>query len=178
MPDFRWVFCHANFRSRPSTVTKPLSKSVALRVRGNAQVNPAPTRSTMLIGELATLGGASVQAIRLYERRGLMCKPERTASGYRVYQSIDLEILKAIKRCQSLGMTLGETKRVTRILERTRRSDGSLSSGQDRLCLEEIEQIGLQKLTLLDSRIRALSATKDELRRTLRQIRTAIAGAV
>ena len=132
----------------------------------------------MLIGELAALGGASVQAVRLYERRGLMREPERTASGYRVYQPLDLEILKAIKRCQSLGMTLSETKRITRILEKTRRRDGSLPSGQDRLCLEEIEQIGLQKLTVLDSRIRELSATKDDLRRTLRQIRTAITGGV
>jgi Cu+-exporting ATPase len=128
----------------------------------------------MLIGELARLAGASVQAVRLYERRGLMCEAERTASGYRVYQPLDLDILKAIKRCQSLGMTLGETKRITRILEKTRRSDSTLS--RDRKCLEEIEQIGLQKLAMLDSRIRELSATKDELRRTLRQIRAAIAG--
>jgi MerR family Zn(II)-responsive transcriptional regulator of zntA len=52
----------------------------------------------MLIGELALLGGASVQAIRLYERKGLLREPDRTASGYRVYQPLDLEILKAVKR--------------------------------------------------------------------------------
>jgi DNA-binding transcriptional MerR regulator len=155
------------------------SRATALKFRGKERVVPAPRRTAMLIGELATLGKASVQAVRLYERRGLMRKPERTASGYRVYQLLDLEILKAIERCQSLGMTLGETKRVTRILEKTRRGDGTLAVGEeDRLCLEEIEQIGLQKLTTLDSRIRELSATKDELRRTLRQIRTAIAGGV
>jgi DNA-binding transcriptional MerR regulator len=132
----------------------------------------------MLIGELARLAGASVQAVRLYERRGLMGKPERTASGYRVYRPLDLEILRAIKRCQSLGMTLGETKRITRVLEKARRSGGLPSPGRDRECLEEIEQIGLQKLATLESRLRELSATKEELRRTLRQIRTAIAGDV
>ena len=104
-----------------------------------------------------------------------MGKPERTPSGYRVYRPLDLDILKAIKRCQSLGLTLGETRRITRILEKTRRRDGEQS--RDRECLEEIEQIGLQKLTLLEARLRELSATKDELRRTLRQIRAAIAGA-
>jgi DNA-binding transcriptional MerR regulator len=135
-----------------------------------------PKRKAMFIGELAVLAGTSVQAVRLYERRGLMREPERTAGGYRVYQPLDLEILRAIKRCQSLGMTLRETKRITRILEKTRRSDVLFSRGRDRQCLEEIEQIGLQKLTMLDSRIRELAATKDELCRTLRQIRTAITG--
>lgn len=134
----------------------------------------ARVRTTMLIGELARLAGASVQAVRLYERRGLMGEPERTASGYRVYQPLDLEILKAIKRCQSLGLTLTETKRITRILEKTRQSGDLFSPGRDRECLEEIEQIGLQKLGLLDARIRELSATKGELRLTLRQIRAAI----
>jgi DNA-binding transcriptional MerR regulator len=112
--------------------------SKALRIRGNMRAG-APARRTMLIGELARLAGASVQAVRLYERRGLMCEAERTASGYRVYQPLDLEILKAIKRYQSLGLTLGETKRITRILEKTRRSDGALSPDRDRQCLEEIE---------------------------------------
>jgi DNA-binding transcriptional MerR regulator len=160
-------------------MTKLVSRAIAFKLQGRARtglVDPAPKRKTMFIGELANLAGTSVQAIRLYERRGLMPKPERAPSGYRVYQLLDLEILRAIKRCQSLGMTLRETKRITRILENTRRSDGSLSPGRDRGCLEEIEQIGLQKLTTLDSRIRELSATKDELCRTLRQIRAAIAG--
>jgi MerR family mercuric resistance operon transcriptional regulator len=138
------------------------------------RIDPTQKRKTLFIGELATLAGASVQAVRLYERKGLMREPVRTASGYRVYQPLDLEILRAIKRCQRLGMTLGETKRITRILERTRRSDGLLSPKEDRQCLEEIEQIGMQKLTMLDSKIRELTATKDELCRTLRQIRTAI----
>ncbi len=153
MSDFRQVFCRPNLRPRPIGVTKPPSKARALEFRSERRaghVDPAPKRMTMFIGELAVLAGASVQAVRFYERRGLMREPVRSASGYRVYQSLDLEILRAIKKCQSLGMTLGETKRITRILERTRRSDGSLSPDRDRQCLEEIEQIGLQKLTMLD----------------------------
>jgi DNA-binding transcriptional MerR regulator len=143
-----------------TTVTKLHSQ--ALGIRGNARSGrTGPAR--MLIGELARLAGASVQAVRLYERRGLMREPERTASGYRVYRPLDLEILKAIKRCQSLGLTLAETKRITRILEKTRRRDGALSPDRDRECLEEIEQIGLQKFAMLDARLRESSATKDEL---------------
>lgn len=131
----------------------------------------------MLIGELAARAGASVQAVRLYERRGLMREPERTASGYRVYRTLDLDILQAIKRCQSLGMTLAETKRITRILEKTRHGGGARSQERDRQCLEEIEQIGLQKLALLEAQTRELLLTKDALKGTLRQIRTAIAAA-
>jgi hypothetical protein len=100
-------------------VTKLPSRPTAPGPRGKSRVDPAHKRKTMLIGELALLGGASVQAIRLYERKGLLREPDRTASGYRVYQPLDLEILKAVKRCRSLGLTLAETRRVTRILERT-----------------------------------------------------------
>ena len=163
---------------RLTTVTKLLSRSDAVAPPGNpraGRVDRTPKRKTMLIGELAAIAGTSVQAVRLYERRGLLREPDRTASGYRVYQLLDLEILRAIKRCQSLGLTLAETKRITRILEKNRRRDGAFAHAQDRRCLEEIEQIGLQKLAMLESRLRELSATKDALCGTLRQIRAAIA---
>ena len=79
-------------------MTKLPSRPTAPGPRGKGRVNTARKRKTMLIGELALLGGASVQAIRLYERKGLLREPDRTASGYRVYQPLDLEILKAVKR--------------------------------------------------------------------------------
>ena len=39
----------------------------------------------MRIGEVAAQANVNVQTIRFYERRGLLEKPRRTASGYRDY---------------------------------------------------------------------------------------------
>src|ERR1700760_4060942 len=60
----------------------------------------------MFIGELAARAGVSVQAVRLYEKRGLMRTAARTAAGYRVYEPLDVELLTTITRCKALGLTL------------------------------------------------------------------------
>ncbi|MGH9847657.1 MAG: MerR family DNA-binding transcriptional regulator, partial [Blastocatellia bacterium] len=46
----------------------------------------------MRIGELATQAGVNIQTIRFYERRGLLKKPHRTASGYRDYPTTAVEV--------------------------------------------------------------------------------------
>ena len=62
----------------------------------------------MMIGELASRAGVNVQTVRYYERRGLLCQPERTTSGYRQYGPDVLERLRFIKGAQELGFTLEE----------------------------------------------------------------------
>ena len=66
----------------------------------------------MRIGELARRAQVNVQTLRFYEREALIREPERTASGYRAYDSRDLERIIAIKQCQSLGFTLYEVREV------------------------------------------------------------------
>ena len=62
----------------------------------------------MKIGDLARQAGVSVQAVRYYERRGLLAEPRRRASGYREYGPGTLDRLRFIKRAQELGFTLTE----------------------------------------------------------------------
>src|SRR5262245_11679849 len=59
------------------------------------------------IGELARLGKVSVQALRLYERKGLL-KAQRQPNGYRAYDSAGFLRLETIKQLQGLGFTLKE----------------------------------------------------------------------
>ncbi len=66
----------------------------------------------MRIGQLATLTGVSVQTIRFYERRGLLKKVTRLASGYRSYSEDDIKQIRFIKRSQELGYTLVEIARL------------------------------------------------------------------
>src|SRR5437879_3336618 len=66
----------------------------------------------LLIGQLARLAGVKPDSVRFYERSGLLPRPERTPSGYRVYQDAALKQLRFIKKAQALGFTLDEVKRI------------------------------------------------------------------
>lgn len=60
----------------------------------------------MQIGEVASRAGVSVQALRYYERSGLLGEVPRRASGYREFNGAILRRLNFIKGAQELGFTL------------------------------------------------------------------------
>ncbi len=62
------------------------------------------------VGKLSSEANINVETVRYYESIGLMPKPKRTESGYRVYSEKDLQRLKFIKNSQQLGFTLKEIK--------------------------------------------------------------------
>jgi DNA-binding transcriptional MerR regulator len=62
----------------------------------------------MRIGQVAAQAGVSVQAVRYYERRGLLPKPARQPSGYRHYPSSAVRRVRAIKWAQTLGFRIGQ----------------------------------------------------------------------
>ena len=64
------------------------------------------------IGELAKQAKVHVETLRYYERRGLIPRPRRTVSNYRVYSSENLRRVKFIKQAQGLGFSLKEIKRL------------------------------------------------------------------
>lgn len=68
--------------------------------------------STYTIGKLAAGAGVHVETIRYYERRGLLDRPPRTASGYRQYPPDTLWRLQFIGRGKQLGFTLAEIAEV------------------------------------------------------------------
>ena len=64
----------------------------------------------MTIGKMAKKVGISTDAVRFYERRGLIAEPARTRSNYRVYPPEDAVRLRFIKRAKDLGFSLSEIK--------------------------------------------------------------------
>jgi DNA-binding transcriptional MerR regulator len=62
----------------------------------------------MTIGVAASAAGISPDAVRYYEKLMLLSRVPRTLSGYRVYESADVDRLRAIRRAQALGMSLKE----------------------------------------------------------------------
>jgi Cd(II)/Pb(II)-responsive transcriptional regulator len=64
----------------------------------------------MHISELAKKSDCHIETIRYYEREGILPEPQRSLSGYRIYQQEHLEELLFIRHCRSLDMPLAEIK--------------------------------------------------------------------
>ncbi len=63
---------------------------------------------TLSIGKVAEATGASVETIRFYERMGLIEKPPRKPSGYRMYSRETVTRIRFIRRAKQLGFSLKE----------------------------------------------------------------------
>jgi MerR family copper efflux transcriptional regulator len=66
----------------------------------------------LLIGEVVTRSGTSRKALRLYEARGILPPPRRTAAGYRVYPANTLSVLAFVQQSRRLGLTLTEIQHI------------------------------------------------------------------
>src|SRR5215469_7472030 len=64
----------------------------------------------LTVGRLAREVGINLETVRFYERKGLLPKPPRSASGYRLYSLDTARRLKFIKRAQQLGFSLLEIR--------------------------------------------------------------------
>jgi Hg(II)-responsive transcriptional regulator len=69
----------------------------------------------MLISQAASEAGVNIQTLRYYERRGLLPRPRRRTSGYRVYDPDAVQVVRFIKRAQELGFSLGEIGELIRL---------------------------------------------------------------
>ncbi|MDO8106402.1 heavy metal-responsive transcriptional regulator [Isoptericola sp. b441] len=105
----------------------------------------------MLIGELADVAGMTSQAIRFYERKGLLPVADRGANGYRVYDESMLTRLRFITVAQAAGLTLSEIRSIIDL-----RDDGTVP------CAHVVALIDA-KLTDVRARIRHLAAMQGEL---------------
>lgn len=106
--------------------------------------------------DLTETCGVSDQAIRLYERLGLLMPLGRTAKGYRLYDASSVETVRFIKQAQRSGFTLEEIK----ILLRT--------DIQDEHACEGMKALLDRKLHALTERLVELQGMKDVLQ-SLRQ---------
>ncbi|WCK52980.1 Hg(II)-responsive transcriptional regulator [Aneurinibacillus sp. Ricciae_BoGa-3] len=70
------------------------------------------------IGELTEKCSVNKETIRYYERIGLLPKPCRTDSGYRLYSEQTVDRLNFIKRMQELGYTLDEIDKLLGVVDR------------------------------------------------------------
>lgn len=64
----------------------------------------------MRIGEAAAAAGCTPRALRLYEERGLLPPPGRTASGQRDYRPAEVALLRVIRELLSSGFTIEDLR--------------------------------------------------------------------
>lgn len=85
---------------------------------------------SLTIGHLAKEVGVNLETVRYYERRGLMAKPPRSLSGYRLYPADAARRLRFIQRAQELGFSLREIKELLslRMSPRTSRAEIRLTA--------------------------------------------------
>lgn len=114
-------------------------------------VNEQQQRHMLKIGEVSKHSDIGIEALRFYEKSGLLDQPERTDSGYRMYDATVLERLAFIKQAQVLGFSLDEIKR---IIDEKR-------AGQSP-CAEVRELVRL-RLHELDERMREMQRYRQEL---------------
>lgn len=125
--------------------------------RGARVVGEDEGRRMLKIGEVSKRSGVGIEALRFYEKSGLLDSPARTFSGYRVYGEEVLERLAFIKQAQALGFSLDE---VRRIVEDARKGQSPC---------DEVREIVRRRLSELDERLRELHRHRKELQQTLAQ---------
>ncbi|MGI9037699.1 MAG: heavy metal-responsive transcriptional regulator [Gemmatimonadota bacterium] len=111
------------------------------------------------IGELASRSGVARHTIRFYERTGVLPEPERTSSGYRMYEQAAVERLEFIGKGQALGLRLDDIKEVLAISE-----GGRAPCGHVRELLQE-------RLRETEVRLRELEDLRATLRGTLERFK-------
>ena len=75
---------------------------------------------TQYIGIIAKHAGVPIKTIRYYEEVGLLPKPARTTSRYRLYAPKIVDRLQFIKKAQSLGLRLEDIKEILELADRGR----------------------------------------------------------
>jgi DNA-binding transcriptional MerR regulator/copper chaperone CopZ len=73
-------------------------------------MRPTTSNRRFTIGELARVAGVGVETVRFYERRGLIERPPRPASGFRAYPPEAASRLAFVREAQALGFTLREVR--------------------------------------------------------------------
>jgi Hg(II)-responsive transcriptional regulator len=93
----------------------------------------------LTIGNVAKAARISVEAIRFYEKRGLLGKVGRTASGYRQYPPETVKRIRFIQHAKDAGFTLAEIDELLR-LRQSRRDTCARIRGRAIDKLQEVEQ--------------------------------------
>jgi MerR family Zn(II)-responsive transcriptional regulator of zntA len=96
------------------------------------------------IGKLARQADVTADALRYYEKEGLLAPARKTDAGYRLYDEDAVRRLRFIRQAQRCGFSLGEIGEILAL----RRSDAA--------CCKDVRGVAMDKKLQLEHKIRAL----------------------
>jgi len=108
--------------------------------------------TTFTIGELAARTGMTPDALRYYERLGIIAPARRTTGGFRIYTADTVARVQFVKQAQLHGLTLAEIRELVQ-------TDARPGVGRCR----RVQRLLQRKLTDIDTRLVQLQ----EFRRAL-----------
>lgn len=110
---------------------------------------------SMTIGKVAKGAAIGVETVRFYEREGLIEKPPRRDSGYRVYPADSVDRVRFIKRAKELGFSLKEIKDLMALriapgatcVQIRKRAEAKIADIEDKISSLQRMKQALRKLT-------------------------------
>jgi MerR family copper efflux transcriptional regulator len=111
------------------------------------------SQPTLKIGNVARQAELSIDAVRFYEREGLLGRVRRSSAGQRQYDEETVRRLAFVRRATALGFSLAEVKSLL-----------SLRVSSRTPC-ERVRERALAKLTDIERRMAELQAMRDALAR-------------
>lgn len=105
------------------------------------------------IGEVAKRTAVSIDALRYYERAGLLPRASRSSGGFRLFDSSAIERVLFIKEAQALGFSLDEIKAL-------------MATGGVEEC-GRVRDLLKTKITELDAKLQAMKRFRTTLKRHL-----------
>jgi Cu(I)-responsive transcriptional regulator len=106
----------------------------------------------MNIGDAAKASGVSAKMIRYYESIGLIPAAGRTGSGYRVYSTTEVQLLRFIRRSRDLGFPVD---RIADLL--------ALWGDRDRHSAD-VKHLALEQIAGLERKVEQMQGMIDTLR--------------
>jgi DNA-binding transcriptional MerR regulator len=114
---------------------------------------PEPVQPVLKIGDVARHAELSIDAVRFYEREGLLGRVRRTSAGQRQYDDEAVRRLAFVRRATTLGFSLAEVKSLL-----------SLRVSARTPC-ERVRERTMTKLADIDRRIAELQEMRNALAR-------------
>jgi MerR family mercuric resistance operon transcriptional regulator len=109
-------------------------------------------KKVLTINVVSKKAGVGIETIRYYQRIGLVEKPEKPLSGYRIYSEDVIARLLFIQRAKELGFTLTE---ISTLL--------ALGDGQ----CTETKELATHKLEIIKRKLRDLQAIANALEKLI-----------
>lgn len=109
------------------------------------------------IGRVAKESGLTVDAIRFYEKQGLLKSPARSEGRFRLFGPDDVRNLKFIRKARGLGFSLPEIRELL-----------VLQQEEVRFCVH-VRDLLEQKLTVVRQKVEDLQTVGSNLKAALRR---------